>query len=136
APAGRASAGGARISVGGRRQRLLRLYSLRCPAPSRSDQRLELRRLHRPAEMVPLRVRAMHLPQLLQLLLGLYTFRDHFHVEALRQREDGVDDLHGVVARADAVDEAPVDLQGVDGKLVQVAERAVTGAEIVEVDAN
>ncbi len=78
----------------GRRRRLsdcaFRLYkpaaprSSRRPAPSRPDQRLELRCLHRPAEMVALRVRAVHLPQLLQLLLGLHPFRHHFHVEAAR----------------------------------------------------
>jgi len=45
---------------------------------------------------------------------------------AVRQREDGVDDLHGVVARADAVDEAPVDLQVSMGTGAGSFERAVT----------
>src|SRR5882724_9646928 len=106
------------------------------PAAPGPEELLEARRLDRPAEVVALRVRAVHLAQQIELLLGLHSLGHHFHVQAAGEREDGVDDLQGVVGRADALDEAAVDLQRVDGELVQVAERAVSGAEVVEIDAD
>src|SRR3954471_10106250 len=113
-----------------------KIPGLRRPAPPFAEQRLEPRALHRPAQMVSLRIAAPQLAQDLELPLVLHPFRHHLHVQALRQREDGVDDLQRLLGLADALDEAAVDLQGVDGELVQVGERRVAGAEVVEVDAH
>src|SRR5216684_1308861 len=106
------------------------------PVRSLAEQRLEAVALDGPAEVVPLRVRAVQLLQNRELLGRLHPLGDDFEVEALRQGEDGVHDLRPLLRLADALDEAAVDLERVDGELVQVAERRVAGAEVVEIEAH
>src|SRR5712664_928067 len=106
------------------------------PAPPRAQERLELQGLDRTAEVIALRVGAAHLAQQIELLLGLHALGHHLHVQAVGEREDGVDDLQPVVGGAHALDEAAVDLERIDGELVQVAEGAVPGPEVVQIDAD
>ena len=53
------------------------------------------------------------------------------HAEALGQLDDRLEHRGGL-PRAEAVDEAAVDLEDVDRELLRVAERRVAGAEVVD----
>ena len=62
---------------------------------------------------------------------GLDPFRDHRHPEGLAQGDDGPDDL-GVLPRcAERADERAIDLERVQPEALEIAERAVPGAEVV-----
>ena len=87
----------------------------------------------RPAEDVALDLADAELADQVQVVVGLDAFGGGVHAERFGQRDDGADD--GAVAvgrRGGAADEALVDLDLVERRLLQIAERAVAGAEIVE----
>ena len=56
--------------------------------------------------------------------------------ERARQQRDGTDDLHIFLAKPHLVYKALIDLQTVEGQTAQVAQRRVTGTEIVELQAD
>ena len=70
--------------------------------------------------------------QKLQLLDGFHALRHHFQPQAVRQRHDGVHDGGVVGVGRQIGDEGAVDLEKVDRKTLQVAQRRVAGAEIVD----
>ena len=57
---------------------------------------------------------------------------DDDHPERVRHRGDALHDRRGALVAAQAQDERPVDLEHVDREAVQVRERRVAGAEVVE----
>ena len=56
--------------------------------------------------------------------------------ERLRERDDRAGDRRALVVLAEGGDEAAVDLQHVEREAVQVGERRVAGAEVVEREAD
>src|SRR6185295_6491117 len=89
-------------------------------------------RLHRRGEEVSLPVIAAHLPQLRELGRSLDALRDHLQVEAVAETDDGAHDLRLVRMAAVGAEEGAVDLQRVHGQAVEMAERRVAGAEVVD----
>ena len=92
---------------------------------------------HRPAENIALDVRAAELADQGQLVMGLGALGGGVHAEALGEGDDGADDRGVAAARlGGAADEALVDLDLVERRLLQIAERGIAGAEIVEREAD
>src|SRR5690606_22723254 len=107
--------------------------SVRCRAPRaasfpsgdaarpRHRPRLEIGGREGPGEEVALRVPAAELHELLDLLLGLDALGDDVEVEALRDGDDGLDDLVALPVRQPGHERA-IDLHGADREAVEVAE--------------
>src|SRR3546814_18178472 len=72
----------------------------------------------------------------LQLVGGFHALGGDRHVEAARQRHDRLNDQHGFFLDTGFADEGPVDLQLVEDRLVQIAERGIAGPEIIQRDAD
>jgi len=66
------------------------------------------------------------------LLVAFYAFGDYGEAEAVGYGDDGVDDGVGAAGVADAIDEGAVDLEALDGELVELAEGRVASAEVVD----
>ena len=65
--------------------------------------------------------------------MGLDAFGGGIHPEAVRQRDDGANDRPVALGgRRRPANEALVDLDLVERRLLQIAERRITGSEIVE----
>src|SRR5882762_7898393 len=62
----------------------------------------------------------------------LHALGHHLHAQVAPEQEDRLDDAAVLLVRAHRPDEARIDLEQVDGQPVQVAERAVPGAEVVD----
>lgn len=78
---------------------------------------------HRPAEQIALDFVTAVLAQEVQLLMGFHAFGDHREVQAVGHGDDGAGDLRVLLAGRQAVDEGAVDLQDVDGELLEVVQR-------------
>ena len=87
-----------------------------------------------PAEQVALNLVALLAAEDGKLVLGLDAFGGRRQIERPGQLQDGADDGVGLVRTADAVEEAAVDLDLVEGQRLQYLQRRVAGAEIVEDD--
>src|SRR3989344_9148089 len=87
------------------------------------------------AEIIALRLRAALVEQHLALRRGLDPLGDDRHVEAAPQPDDRADDRARRIVIVDRRDEALVDLDLVEGKGLEVRERRIAGAEIVDRDA-
>ena len=96
--------------------------------------RRPLRRRPRLREQETLAPLATHLHQVLALLAGLDAFGDDLHAEGVRQREHGPHDrgAAAVAAGVQRAHERAVDLERMQGEAVQVAQRGIAGAEIVQ----
>ncbi|GCC48752.1 hypothetical protein chiPu_0033275, partial [Chiloscyllium punctatum] len=70
------------------------------------------------------------------LLLGLDTFRGRRHVARGGNVHDGLDDRGRRAGSGKILDEGAVDLDLVERKALQIAQRRIAGAEIVERDAH
>ena len=90
----------------------------------------------RPAEQIALDGVAAEVAHPLEILGGLDAFGGDVHPEALGELDDRLDDRDVLRPRAGFADEAAVDLQLVEDRLVQIADRRIAGAEIVERDAD
>jgi hypothetical protein len=71
-----------------------------------------------------------------QLLFLLDPFGHHAQPELLRHRGHGAHDARHVAVAFDAAHEGPVDLERVQGKLPQIGQRRVAGAEVVHAHAH
>src|SRR5438876_5970056 len=96
----------------------------------------ELLERDRAGEEIPLGALAPEPPQELRLLQGLHAFGYDVDPEALSQHEDALDDLDLALVVSHGAHEGTVDLEGVDGQLVQVAERRIPGPEVVDAQAH
>ena len=83
-------------------------------------------------EEVALGVVAAEPAQLRQLHLVLDPLGDHVERERPRHPDDRLDDRRPLLLHPERVDEGAVDLQRVEGEAVEVGERGVAGAEVVE----
>src|SRR5262249_55882429 len=88
-------------------------------------------RIHRFAEGKTLRVFAAQLVELDRIGVGLRAFGDHVHAEVVGERDDRLQD-HRPRAAAGGADEGLVDLDGVEREALQIGERGMAGAEIIE----
>ena len=80
---------------------------------------------------IALRVFAAELVELDRVGIGLGAFRHHLHAEVVRERDDRAQD-HRARALAVGAHERLVDLDGVEREALQIGERGMAGAEIVE----
>ena len=90
----------------------------------------------RPSEQVALAERAAELDELTALVIVLDALGDRAEVERARKTDDRLHETRGTVLAADLVDERLRDLEDVDREPLQVAERRVAGAEVVDGDAH
>ena len=88
------------------------------------------------AEQIALDGVAAEVAHALEILGGLDALGGDDHAEALGELDDRLDDRDILRPRAGFADEAAVDLQFVEHRLVQIADRRIAGAEIVERDAD
>ena len=86
----------------------------------------------RGAEQVALAHLAPDRPQLVELQRGLDPLGDAAQPERARQAHDRGRDRGAVGALADALHERAVDLEHLDGQALEVRERRVPGAEVVD----
>src|SRR5581483_6032353 len=98
----------------------------------RGDQLLQVRQRQRPGEQEALAELAPERAQRVELLGGLDALGCRLQVEGLGDVDDGAPEARVLGAPGDALHEGLVDLQEVDRQPPQVAERGVTGAEVVE----
>ena len=96
------------------------------------DEELRLDRIERFREQITLTVLALQRSQLIQLLLTFDTFSHNLHSEIARERNDRLDDLKVLIGIINAGDERTIDLQRVDREPVQITQRRVSSAEIVD----
>src|SRR6516165_5020948 len=89
----------------------------------------------RRAEQVTLHLGAAEPAQQLALRLGLDAFGRRRHVERGGNVHHGLHDRRGTVGFGNVADKAAVDLDLVEREALQIAERGIAGAEIVERDA-
>jgi hypothetical protein len=82
--------------------------------------------------VVPLRHVAAEPRQLLEVLLGLHALRDHAQAERMGEVDRGPHDRRGIGVLEHRDHERLVQLEFVDGQLPQVGERGVTGAVVVD----
>src|SRR3984893_497203 len=87
-----------------------------------------------PGEVIALAEVATELAQRLELPAGLDAFGRHREAERVREGDDGLDDRRVLGVLAEAVNERLVDFQDVDGKQLEVAERRLARAEVVDAD--
>ncbi len=88
-----------------------------------AELRFEPMRRHWPPEQVALYLVATMLAQEVQLLVGFHALGDHRQVQAVGHGDDCAGDLRVLLAGRQAVDEGAVDLEHVDGELLEVVER-------------
>src|SRR4051812_1779594 len=86
----------------------------------------------RPGEVEALPEVAAERPQFGELQRRLDALGRHRQAERVTQSHDRGDDRGVVGIVTEAVDEGAVDLEGVDRQRLQVAERRMSGAEVVD----
>src|ERR1700733_6436170 len=87
---------------------------------------------HRAAEQIALGEVHPKCPQPLELFAGLHTFGSDGYIEATREGYDRRYDRRRFVASHETTDERLVDLNLVERKRRQAAQRCITGAEVVK----
>ena len=135
---GAPAAGGDRI--GGRRPQpsgaLAQQAALAAHAPlgpaHHAQQLHHLALRHRLAVEEALPVLAADRAQEADVVLGLDALDDHLLAELVRQRHDRAQDHRAGAVLAAGLQERAVDLDGVEGELVEIGQRGIAGAEIVE----
>src|SRR5215472_10050568 len=96
------------------------------------EERLEMLGRHRPREEEALALVAAQVLQLETLLVGLDAFRGHVHVEALGHGDHRAHDGAVAALVAEPLHEGAVDLERVYREALEIAERRVAGAEVVD----
>ena len=90
----------------------------------------------RAREEVALSVVAAQSAQLRELDLALHALGDHIEREGARHPDDRLDDRGALLLDPQRFDEGAIDLQSVKGKAVEIGERGVPGAEVIEHETN
>src|SRR6185369_1218953 len=89
--------------------------------------------VHRMGDQVALTILATEQSQLLILLFSLNPFRNHFHSEIAREGRNCADDRVVVVSRQTRY-ERTIDLQIVEREPVQVTQRRITSAKVINTE--
>src|SRR3984893_13953413 len=97
-----------------------------------SNLAFEVAYWHRAAEQMPLGEVHPKYPQPLELFAGLHPFGSDGYIEATREGHDRRYDRRRFVAFHETTDERLVDLNLVERKRRQAAQRRITGAEVVK----
>src|SRR5260370_8872006 len=71
-----------------------------------------------------------------ELFLRLHTFGDHTNVQSLAHRDHGRDDCSVASSTRDVLDEGLIDFQSVDREALQVIQRGMPYAKIVDGNAH
>lgn len=66
------------------------------------------------------------------LLRCFYSFGDDFQIQGMTKLNDRLDDRRAFRIVGDVPDKRLIDLQFVDGQMLQIGEAGVAGAEIVD----
>ncbi|MOA51976.1 hypothetical protein D3C78_1751930 [compost metagenome] len=93
--------------------------------------RHEIGRWHGPRKQISLNEGHAARGQIIELLLRFDAFGHHRQIQTMRQRNDHVEHRRVFPGRQNRVHEALVDLQIIHRKLLQVRQRAMAGAEII-----
>jgi len=91
---------------------------------------------HRPGESVALQEVAANFPQDAGLFHGLDALGDHLDAERTTDVDDGRDEALLALAGRNQLDELPIDFEPARHQAQETDERGVTGAEIIDVDAD
>ena len=83
---------------------------------------------------MPLPIFAVQRLQHFQLMVGFDAFGDDCEIETLSQPDDRAHDFKALLVRAHRVNKRSVDLKVTKGKPVQVTQRRVARAEVVNAD--
>ena len=100
------------------------------------EQGFEVVALHRRAAVEALEDIAAFVAQRVELALRFDTFGDDFHRQAVRHGDHGAGYRQIVAAVRQVADEGAVDLEDVHRQFLEVGERGVAGAEIVNGEAD
>src|SRR4051812_24578344 len=100
------------------------------------DELARFLEVHRPAEQIALDLVTAEIAHAGEIVRGLDAFGGDRHPEALGELDDRLDDRDRLAVAGRVADEAAVDLQFVEDGLVQIAERRIAGAEIVQRNAD
>src|SRR5450631_813525 len=87
---------------------------------------------YRFAKKIALHFIAVQPSQLEQLLVSLDALRHNVELQRMRKIDDDRDQRQSTLSRNHVDDERTVNLERVNGKLGQVAERGETGAEVID----
>ena len=82
-------------------------------------------------EIIALAILAPQRTQLRKLHGCFYSFGNHAHAQVVRQKKNDFDNFLALGNFGDVVDKRSVNFECVERKAVQVAERGVSGAEII-----
>src|SRR3954451_21613284 len=104
------------------------------PAAVREQQPPDICGRYRGAEQIALHFGTAEDVEQISLLLGLDTLRRRRHVAGSRDVHHGLGDGGGCGGTADIPAEGAIDLYLVEPETLQVAERGIPGAEIVQRD--
>src|SRR6266850_4136876 len=96
------------------------------------QERRDFLRWQRLAEQKALQLVAAVGAQELALLDRLDPFGDDFQPQTMAERDDALGDRHVVRIVGYVLDERAVDLDAVDREALQVSQRGVAGAEVVD----
>ena len=96
------------------------------------EQAFELVERHRAREEESLRVSAAKVGEARELSLGFDAFGDDVEVECVDHADHGADKGVGGEVTAEGFDEAAVDLECAEWEVLEVAERGVARAEVVD----
>ena len=86
----------------------------------------------RPGHVVSLRQVAVEFLEPIELWFGLHPLGYHFHSQCVRQSNRNPDDDRILLILIDSLNEGLVDLEDVDGEPLQVRQRGVASAEVVD----
>src|SRR5690606_20872200 len=112
------------------------LSDLRAGSVPAQQHPLELLRRHGPAEQIALELMAAALLQGSLLFRALHTLGQYRQAHALGQQYDHLRNLGAVAVLQYAVHEALVDLQLIQRQPIQIVQRGVAGAEVVQREAD
>jgi hypothetical protein len=98
------------------------------------DQSRNIPNRRRPAEQISLQVRAILQRKMDCLRIGLHPLGGDGHSERLAKPDDRTDDRHRTLVVWQVLDEAAVDLDLVEREAAQIAQRRISGSEIVHRD--
>ena len=130
---GRAGVGGRLVGAFGALAQEAALLAHAPLGPARHLQELQhLALRHRLAVEEALAVLAADRAQQADVVLGLDPLDHHLLAELVGERHDRAQDHRAGAVLAAGMQERAVDLDGVEGELVEIGERGIAGAEVVE----
>src|ERR1044072_4669911 len=100
------------------------------------DEEVSVGNFERLGEQEALPILALQRPKLIQLLFTLDTFTDKLHSEIPCERNDRFHDLQVLISRIHARNKRAIDLQRIDRKTIEITQRRISGAEIVDAQAH